>query len=268
MIAILAVALALTSAQDATPLRLVHGDEQVVTWLDEAGVRRAGDRVRARMLRVRHADQAFWVVQEIDCAARTWALVATKTVTASDGMPPPLDGEARHMPIRHDDHSENALRDAVCEGVFIEAGVPPVQGAQAAIAALEPTKRAAVRARPLQLIVVREGDSPVFMDRATLESGGPQVEVRSLEMTAAGGVWTGWMLDCERRDLAMDRQWTAPLVDGSYGTVRRDVAYGGKAPADAMETALNRMACSPEVWSWPAHSSIEAAMEAARPNPG
>lgn len=260
----LALALLLTPP-DTTPLTFVHGDEQIVTWLDQGAMRRTGDRVRMRVLRIRHPDQAFWVVKEIDCAARTWALVGD-TVTATDDAPPPLEGEARHMPIARDDHAENATREAVCDGVFVQAGVAPAGGAAAAIARLEETKAAAVRARPLQLIVVGPGASPLFMDRATLESGGPQVEVRTLKMTGRAGVWSGWVLDCERRDLAVDLQWTAGLVNDGYGVVTRDWTYGGEATTDPQLLALVQTACDPGVWDMPAHATIEAAMAAAGAN--
>lgn len=263
-----ALALALlVTPPDTTPLTFVHGDEQIVTWLDRAAVRRTGDRVRMRMLRVRHADQAFWIVQEIDCAAGTWALIDNNGMSWGDGAPPPLEGEARHMPIRRDDHSETALKAAVCDGRFVQAGIRPVRGAAAAIAALEETKRAAVRARPLQLIVIRGGRTPLFMDRATLESGGPQVEVRSLEMTGGRGVWSGWMLDCERTDLAVNLQWTAPAVGASYGALTRDENYGGEEAADAAQAELVRTACAADVWDQPVHASIDAAMRAAGANP-
>lgn len=260
----LTLALSLTPP-DSTPLTFVHGDEQIVTWLDRGAMRRTGDRVRMRVLRIRHSDQAFWVVKEIDCAARTWALVGD-TVTATDDPPPPLDGEAMHMQIARDDHAENATLDAVCNGVFVQAGVAPARGAVAAIARLEETRAAAVRTRPLQLIIVAGGASPLFMDRATLESGGPQVEVRSLKMTGRGGVWSGWMLDCERRDLAVDLQWTAGLMDGGYGVVTRDWNSGGAATTDPQLLALVATACDPGVWDMRAHASIEAAMRAAGAN--
>jgi len=268
-IAALAFALSLATPPDTTPLTFVHGDEGLVTWFDRAALRRDGRRVRLRALRIRHADQAFWTVQEIDCAAGTWAPLGQKTVTARDDTPPAVGEQvARPNPIRPDDSAQVALRNAACDGIFVEAYVGAAAGASAAITRLDETRAAAIRARPLQLIVIRGGSSPVFMDRATLESGGPQVEVRSLAITQGRGVWSGWMLDCERRDLAMDLLWSAPMVESGYGIVTRDYNYDSREPADATETTLNRTACDPGVWSRPAHASIEAAMQAAGANPG
>ncbi len=263
MIAAVALALFLTPSENVV-LTFVHGDEQIVSWLDRSSMRREGDRVRLRTLRIRNPGQAFWVVQDIDCRARTWALIGSpKSVTADDDAPPLLEGDARHQRIQHDDHSQQALANAVCDGVFVQAGVVPVQGAVMAIDRLAQTKEAAVRARPLQLIVVSAGAAPVFMDRATLESGGPQVEVRSLRIEGEQGVWSGWRLDCQRAALALDLLWTAPLVDGAYGSVTRDGAYGGRAAADADENSLVRSACDPGVWARPAHDTFAGAMLAA-----
>lgn len=264
-IAGLIMMLALTPA-DATPLTFVHGDEQIVSWIDRGSIRRTGDRVRARVLRIRHPDQAFWVVQEIDCAAGTWALVGIKNVTTTDDVPPSLDGEARHQPITRDDRSEHALRNATCDGDFRQTAIRPARGAAAAIARLAETKATAVRERPLELIVVRAGASPVLMDRATLEGGGPQWEVRSLKSTSGRGVWSGWLLDCDRTDLAVDLQWTAPMAGAGYGAVRQDRNYGGVAAADEDQAALVRAACDPEVWDRPVHASVDAAIRAARTN--
>ena len=250
------------SPPDATPLTFVHGDEQVVSWVDRGSLRRTGDRVRVRTLRVRHPDKAFWVVQEIDCAAGTWALVATKNVTATDDAPPPLDGEAQHQPITRDDRSQHARRDAACDGTFARTAIRPVRGAAAAIARLAQTKATAVRERPLELIVVSAGSSPLLMDRATLQGGGPQWEVRSLRMTAGRGAWSGWMIDCTRSDLALDLQWTAPMEGRGYGTITRDQDYGGTAAVDAEQAELVRTACDPRVWDRPIHASIEAALRA------
>lgn len=267
-IAALALALSLVTPPDTTPLTFVHGDEGLVTWIDRAALRRDGRRVRLLALRIRHPDQAFWTMQEIDCDAETWAPLGSKTVTARDDAPPPMGEQiVRPNPIRPDDSAQVALRNAACDGIFVEADIAAAAGATAAIARLNETRAAAIRARPLQLIVIRGGASPVFMDRATLESGGPQVEVRSLEMTQGRGVWSGWMLDCERRDLAMDLQWSAPMVGDGYGTVTRDRNFDGREPADAMETTLNRTACDPGVWSRPVHASIDAATRAAGANP-
>lgn len=264
---IAALALFLT-LPDPMPLTFVHGDEQVVDWLDRASVQRNGDRVRLRMLRIRHSDQAFWVVKEIDCVAQTWALVETKTAGEGDDTPPPVEGDAHHYRIRRDDRAGHALRDAVCDGEFTDAPVAPAPDVATAIARLDETKAAAVRARPLELITVREGGAHVFMDRATLEGGGPQWEVRSLTMTGERGVWSGWMIDCTRSDLALDLQWNAPLVDGAYGTVVRDEDYGGKPAADADQAALVDVACDPRVWDFPVRDSIAVAVRAARANPG
>lgn len=265
-IAALALALILP-VPNPTTLRLVHGDEGLVRWLDRDAARRIGDRVRFRVLNIRHANQAFWATQEIDCAAGSWALIGeTRDALGADERPP-LDGPAHHMPIRRDDRSEQALRNAVCDGVFIETGMAPVGSVAAAVAALEATKRAAVRARPLELIVLRGGASPMFMDRATLEGGGPQWEVRSLTMTRGRGLWSGWMVTCDRSDLALDLQWSAPMQGGSYGSVTRDRTYGGRAAGEAGEAALVRVACDPAVWERPVHATLDAALEAARANP-
>lgn len=263
-----ALALALfATPPDRTALTFVHGDEQIVSWLDRDAVRRTGDRVRLRTLRIRHADQAFWVVQDIDCRANTWALVATKAVTATDDSPPSLEGDSQHQAITHDDRAQNALRRAVCDGVFVQASIAPARGGAAAIARLAETKAAAVRARPLELVVVRAGASPIFLDRATLEGGGPQWEVRSLKMTAGRGLWSGWTVDCDRSDLALDLQWTAPLRGSGYGVITQDRFYGGQAVSDLDEIMLVRTACDPGVWDRPIHGTIQAATAAARANP-
>lgn len=264
-----ALTMALSMATpDATPLTFVHGDEQIVTWLDRGAVQRTGDRVRLRVLRIRHPDQAFWVVQEIDCALDTWALVDNRSVDGGDETRPALEGEALPNPIHRDDHSENALRDAVCDGVFVDVSIAPAPDVATAVARLAETKAAAVLARPLQLMVLSQGASPLFMDRATLESGGPQVEVRSLKMTGRGqGLWSGWLLDCERSDLAMNLEWTAPLVDGTLGPMTRDRDYDAREVANAEELALVMSACDPLVWARPVHASIAAAMRAAEANP-
>lgn len=258
----------LSTPPEALPLTFVHGDEQIVTWLDRAEMRRTGDRVRVRILRVRHQNQAFWVVQEIDCVAHTWALVGNKTAGEGDDTPPPLEGDARHYPLRRDDRSGHALRDAVCDSEFTDAPIASAPDVATAIARLEETKTAAVRARRLELITVRGGAAPVFLDRATLEGGGPQWEVRSLAMAGDRGVWFGWMIDCTRSDLALDLQWTAPLVDGGYGAIVRDEDYGGKPAADAAQAALVDIACDPRVWDMPVRDTVEVAVRAARTNPG
>lgn len=253
--------------QAPTPLTFVHGDEQIVRWLDGGSARRTGDRVRFRVLNIRHADQAFWVAQEIDCAAGTWALIGQTGDAFGLSEPPPLEGEARHMRIRRDDRSGHALRDAVCDGVFVSASIAPVEDAAAAVAALEATRRAAVRARPLELIVLSGGGSPMLMDRATLEGGGPQWEVRSLTMTNGRGVWSGWMIDCDRSDLALDLQWTALRVGRDYGTVTRDRTFQGRAVEGPGEAALAQIACDPAVWDRPTYRTLDAALRAARANP-
>ena len=265
----IALVLALSLApSDATPLTFLHGDEEVVTWLDQASVRRTGDRVRSRLLRVRHANQTFWLVQDVDCAARTWALVATRGADGEDKSPPSMDGQAEFRPIRRDDRMSQALLEAVCDGVFVDASVPPVRGAAAATTALVRSRMAAVRARPLELIVVRPGRSPVIMDRATLEGGGPQWAVRSLKMTDGRGVWSGWDVDCTRPDLAMDLRWTAPLVDGAYGPVTPDGSFDRRPAADADGLALVQAVCDPRIWDYPVLTSIDAALRAAGANPG
>lgn len=264
-LAALAMMLALSAPEPAT-LTFVHGDEQVASWLDRASTRRTGDKVRARILRVRHADQAFWLAWEVDCASNTSALITAVNVDGT-AQPPSLEGVGRHAPIRRWDRFAWAVRDAVCDGRFVAASVQRARGVAAAIAALDESRRAGVRARPLELIVARGGSAPVLLDRATLDGGGPQWEVRSLKVTGARGVWSGWMIDCDRSDLAVDLQWTAPMVGGAHGTIRRDEHYGGEAAADADQAALVRLTCDPTIWDQPVHGSIDAALRAARANP-
>lgn len=267
LIAALAALLTMTP-QDATLLAFLHGDEEVVTWLDQASVRRTGDRVRSRVLRVRHANQAFWLVEDVDCIARTSALVATKGADGEDKSPPSMEGQGEFYPIRQDNRMARALLDGVCDGVFVDASIPAVRGAAAATAALDSARAAAVKARPLELIVVLPGQSPVIMDRATLTGGGPQWEVRSLKMTDGRGVWSGWEVDCTRNDLAMDLRWTAPLVNGGYGPVIDDESFDRLPAADAGELALVEGVCDPRIWQYPVLTSIDAAIRAAGTNPG
>lgn len=267
MFVALVMALSLAPS-DTTPLTFLHGDEQVVTWLDRASVRRTGDHVRSRLLRVRHASQAFWLVEDVDCAARTSALVSTKEADGEDKSPPSMDGQGEFLSISRYDRMSHALLDVVCDGILVDASIPPVRGAAAATAALASSRTAAVRARPLELIVVRPGRSPVIIDRATLEGGGPQWEVRSLKMTDGRGVWSGWEIDCTRTDLAMDLRWTAPLVDGAYGPVTQDESFDRLPAADADELALVEGVCDPRIWDYPVLTSIDIAMRAAGANPG
>lgn len=255
------------STPDTTRLTFVHGDERIVSWLDQGAVHRTDEGARVRLLRIRHPEQAFWVVLDIDCQTNRWALVGNKTVTASDDTPPSLEGAARYQAITRDDRSGRAVRDAMCDGRFVQASIAPVRGAAVAIARLAQTRAAAVRARPLELIVVHAGGSPVFLDRATLEDGGPQWQVRSLSMTAGRGQWSGWVVDCSRADLALDLQWTAPMNGTGYGTVTQDRFFGGQPASDPADLALVRTACDPGVWGQPVHRTIRAAVAAARANP-
>lgn len=267
LIAALAAVLTMT-LQDTTPLTFLHGDEQVVTWLDEASERRTGDRVRSRVLRVRHPNQAFWLVQDVDCVARTSALVATKGADGEDKSPPSMEGQSRFYPVRQDERMTRALMDGVCDGVFVEASIPSVRGAAAAIAALDSSRTAAVRARPLELIVVRGGREPVLLDRATLDGGGPQWEVRSLRTSGASGVWSFWEFDCTgAAHMAADLRWTAPMTrGGEYAARTQDRTPVGPVAPGSEPAAIRDVACAADIWERPTYASREAAVRAARAN--
>lgn len=261
------LALAL-SPQEPITLTFVHGDEQIVTWLDRASMRRTGDRVRSRVLRIRHVDQAFWIAQEIDCAANTRAQLDVVNAEGP-GSAPSLEGEAWHRPIPHYDRFTRAVRNAVCDGTFVNAGVRPVRGEAAAIAMLERSQEAAVRVRPLELIVVRGGVSPILIDRATLEGGGPQWEIRSLKMTGGRGVWSFWEFDCSgATHMAADLRWTVPMTaNGGYGPWTRDHAPVGPVAAGSDAAIIKDVACAEDIWERPVHSSRDASLRAARANP-
>lgn len=253
------------AAPDATPLTFLHGDEQVVTWLDRGSVRRTGDRVRSRVLRVRHLNQAFWLGQETDCAVRTTALITARNVEGADDAPPSLEGEGRHFPTRRHDRFTQALEAAVCDGAGASAPVRSVNGVAAATAALAEARAAAVRARPLELIMARAGRSPVLIDRATLGGGGPQWEVRSLKMTGGRGVWSWWEVDCDRGAWTADLRWSAPMrADGAYGPVTRDERPGAAAAVGSEEAAILNAACDADIWDRPAHGAVASAVGAGR----
>lgn len=266
---ITAVALALAlPPQEPITLTFVHGDEQIVTWLDRASMRRTGDTVRSRVLRIRHVDQAFWIAQEIDCAANTRASLAVVN-TDGPGGAPALEGEAWHRPIPRYDRFTWAVRNAVCDGTYVDAGVRPVRGEAAAIAMLERSQEAAVRVRPLELVMVRVGASPILIDRATLEGGGPQWEIRSLKMVDGRGLWSFWEFDCSGdRHMAADLRWTVPMTaDGGYGPWTRDHAPVGPVAAGSDAAIIKDVACAADIWERPAYSSLDAALQAARANP-
>ena len=147
MFVALVMALSLAPS-DTTPLTFLHGDEQVVTWLDQASVRRTGDHVRSRLLRVRHANQAFWLVEDVDCAARTSALVSTKGADGEDKSPPLMDGQGEFFPISRYDRMSHALLDAVCDGILVDASIPPDLDAAAARALGTAESRANQAAQP------------------------------------------------------------------------------------------------------------------------
>lgn len=265
----LAMTLSLT-APDTMLLTFVHGDEQVVSWLDRASIRRTGDKVRSRTLRIRHADQSFWLAEEIDCAADTTALIIAANVQGDAATPPSLEGEAWHRPIRRYDRFSQAVRDAVCDETYVNAAVRPVQGVAAAVAVLDATHQAAVRARPLELVVVRGGAAPVLLDRATLDGGGPQWEIRSLKMAGERGLWTWWEFDCSgAAHMAADLRWSAPMTrGGGYGTRTYDREPVGPVVAGSERAAIKDVACAGDIWDREVHSSLDAALRAATANPG
>lgn len=268
IVAALTMALSLT-APDPMTLTFVHGDEQVVSWLDRASMRRTGDRVRSRTLRIRHPEQSFWLAQEIDCAADTIALITAANVEGEPGAPPSLEGEAWHRPIRRHDRFSRALRNAVCDATYVDAGIRPVQGVAAAIGILDQTHHAAVRVRPLELLVVRGGREPVLLDRATLDGGGPQWEVRSLRLSGTRGVWSFWEFDCEGSGhMAADLRWTMPMTrGGGYGERTYDRTPVGPVAAGSERAAIKDVACAADIWDRPVHASLDTALRAARANP-
>ncbi|MDP3802275.1 hypothetical protein [Brevundimonas sp.] len=241
-------------------LTFLHGDETLATWL-EASTPRQGDRVRARVLRVRKGVQPFWLVLETDCAAGTSALIAAKNIRPEDSAPPPFEGEAWHRPLRPYDRLGRALQAAVCDGRVPHPGTPPAPGVEAAMAAALPLSAQAIRQRPLELIVARSGPAAVLVDRATLDGGGPQWEVRSLKRTGEDGrgVWSWWEVDCSWRRTA-DLQWSAPArADGGYGPRTEDAGPARPVTAGSDEAAVLDVACAPDIWSRPASDSIGTA---------
>ena len=114
MLALLAMMAA--QAQPAPPPRLTffHGEEHLASWLESSEPRR-GDRVRSRILRVRHGIQPFWLVLEIDCAANTIATVSAHRAAPGDATLPSFEGDASHRPFRVWYRFERALQAAVLD---------------------------------------------------------------------------------------------------------------------------------------------------------
>lgn len=267
---LLALLLFLNAPGLPPPLRLefVHGDEYLASWVETSTIRRSGSRARARVLRVRHGVQPFWLVHEADCAAGTSALVAARNISPEDAAPPPLDGEARHWPARPYGRLDRALEAALCDGRFALAGVPPIGSVEAAMAASPTLSASAIRERPLELIDVQTGSGRVMVDRATLDGGGPQWEVRSLTVAVDGkaGLWSWWEFDCGPGRRTADLRWSAPArADGAYGPRVMDAAPAGPAGPDSVEAAMLAAICSPEVWNLSVSGAISRSPASAAP---
>ena len=267
MLALLAMMAA--QAQPAPPPRLTffHGEEYLASWLESSEPRR-GDRVRSRILRVRHGIQPFWLVLEIDCAANTIATVSAHRAAPGDATLPSFEGDASHRPFRVWYRFERALQAAVCEGRFDHPSTPPAASVEEAMALAPALIERAVRARPLQLITVRAGSAVVMVDRATLAGGGPQWEVRSLTHTQNGRPleWSWWEVDCDSWRRTADLRWSAPVRQGrGYGARTTDDAAARAVTPGSQEAAVLDTACASDVWARPVSGSIEEALGRSAP---
>ena len=269
-------ALALLAGDPGPELTLIHGDEHLATWLDVASVRRDGDRVRSRVLRIREPDQVFWVISETDCAAHTRAQI--DVVNQQPGMaPPPLDGEARWFTAYKPYYRlERAIHAAVCDGARPYAWAAPARGVDAAIARLDEARNRAVADRPLELIRAGgDGRFVMFLDRATLDGGGPQWEARSFQVTAEGfevggegfvGGWSYWEFDCD--------SWNRYADLRAFASVREDGTVGPRTPSDlergqtvspgSGEEGLLDIACAEDVWERDVITSLDEAVRVGR----
>jgi len=272
----LLLATALVFASPTAPpgpeLTFVHGDEHLATWLERASVQRQGDVVRYRLLRVRGTDQAFWLVRETDCASSTQALVRGKNVWMDGPEAPPMEGEARHFPIRPYERMDRAVAAVVCQGAATAyPWARPVRGVEAAVAAAPQVRARAVAQRPLELVQVKAGRFPLFLDRSTLDGGGPQWEGRTLQLTrpddadVAGvvGAWSWWEWDCQGygRDVDLKR-YVQLMSDGSSGPETVDRAPYVAAQPGSDEAAALQAVCAADIWTRPALGSLEEARRA------
>ena len=262
---ILAVLAMMTVPAPDPPMRLtfIHGDEYLASWL-EASTPRRGDLVRARVMRVRKGVQPYWLVLEIDCAASAIANIAARTIAPEDAAAPPFEGPgAAPLPFRAYYRFERALKAAVCDGRYDYPDAPQLTNVEAAMAAALSLGEQAVRARPMELIAVRVGSTRVLVDRATLDGGGPQWEVRSVTVGRHGrpGVWSWWEVDCDRWRRTADLHWSAPVHgERGYGARTMDNAPAARAAPGTVESAVLETACAPDIWRRPASGSFAEAL--------
>lgn len=267
-------AVAVSAGASDPDLVLIHADEQVASWLDIDAVSRDGDRVRSRVLRVRHPDQAFWVISEIDCAAGTRSQI--NVVNTSPDGPPSLEGEARHFsePKIYDRFSQT-LVTATCDGARPYDWAEPAQTVEAAVERLDEVRHRAAAERPVELIAAEgEGRFVMFLDRATLDGGGPQWEARSFQVTAEGfevggqafvGGWSYWEFDCDSWMRTADlRAFASVREDGTVGPLTRDSGDDKTvAPGSTVEGLVN-IACAADVWERKVITSLDEAIRVGR----
>ncbi len=256
-------------------LTLIHGDEHLATWLDTGSIQSNDRRTRVRALRVRGTDQAFWLVYDVDCAAGTSGMVSVSNV--EDGKGPP-DLEGREPPLnapRRYDRFRHALTAAVCDGARPYAWAQPVLDANAAIAAAGPSRDRAVAERPLELIrVVEDARFVRYLDRATLEGGGPQWEARTFQVTAEGfevggqpyiGGWSYWEFDCDQWRRQTDLLAFASVrEDGTIGPRTKDDVPAEEPTRGSAEWPLWTLACAPDIWDRDVITSLDEAVREGR----
>lgn len=261
MLALLAM---MTVPAPESPMRLtfIHGDEHLASWLESTTPRR-GDLVRARVMRARHGVQAFWLVLEVDCAASAIATITARNITPEDAAPPPFTGAGAPRPFRAFYRFERALKAAVCDGRLDHPATPRLTTVEQAMAEALSLGEQAVRVRPMELIPVRAGSTRVLVDRATLDGGGPQWEVRSVTVARNGSpaVWSWWEVDCDSWLRTADLRWSAPVQGGrGYGVRTGDEAPAARVRPDSVESAVLETACAPDVWNRPAFASFADAL--------
>ncbi len=267
-------ALALSqSAAHPHDLRLIQGDDEIVTWLDEAATEQHGTRVRTRVLRVRHPDQAFWVATEIDCAAGTQASLHVQNF--DDGPLRPLEPSnspiesGPHRPVRPYDVLGRALSAAICDGGARPfPWAPRLENAQAAVDALHEVRGRADAERPMAFVPAGVGHFALYLDRSTLQGGGPQWWVRTFQVAhpdfEAGGEtylggWSKWEIDCGR-ETADRLDFASVRSNGEIGPTMEDDAPARRVAPGDEAFLLVQAVCDDQVWTRPALGSLEEAV--------